>query len=477
MLNQSVIQEHQLSPNMTVLQYLRTHARKTGTKEGCGSGDCGACTVVLAEAKNNQLEYRSINACLTFISSLHGKQLITIEDLQESDKLHPVQQAMVDFHGSQCGYCTPGFIMSMFALVKNKPKLDKQNILESLAGNLCRCTGYRSIVDAALSLSFHQPLVDQFSSLEQTTISKLESLNKQPATLKFGKLTAYFPRSIEETAKVYTVNPKAKLVAGGTDLALEVTQLHKEMTTLICLHLVDDMKLCCENGKVISIGANTNITDAAPLLTQHFPDFGELLHRFASPQIRNLGTLGGNLANASPIGDIAPLLIALNTNLKLRCGGEKRTIPLDDFFVSYKVTTQQKSEFIEQILIPKLKNKTLFRAYKLSKRLDDDISTVCGAFNIEIKKNKVINARIAFGGMAEIPKRAIHCENTLIGSSWDQKTIESAMKSIKKDFKPLTDFRASKEYRSIVAANMLKRLFIEQDYLNNQIETRVTSYV
>ncbi|WP_341665727.1 xanthine dehydrogenase small subunit [Vibrio sp.] len=477
MLNQEVKQEHQISPNMTVLQYLRTHIYKTGTKEGCASGDCGACTAVLAEVKNNHLQYRSINTCITFISYLHGKQLITVEDLCQDNQLHPVQQAMVDFHGSQCGYCTPGFIMSMFALVKNKPNASKQDILESLAGNLCRCTGYRSILDAVLSLRSNKSLVDNFSSSERNTVSQLAALNQEAASLRYDKLTAYLPRSTKELAKVYSVNPKAKLVAGGTDLALEVTQQHKKIDTLICLHLVEDMKVCFEKEDMLVIGANTNITDAAQALVNLFPDFSDLLHRFASPQIRNLGTLGGNIANASPIGDIAPLFIALNAKLKLRSGNNTRILPIEDFFVRYKVTAQQKSEFIEQIHIPKLQKHNFFRAYKLSKRLDDDISAVCGAFNIEIENNKIVSARIAFGGMAETPKRATQCESTLIGNAWSQETIDSATISLNKDFEPLSDFRASKEYRSVTAANMLQRLFIEHKYLNSQIETRVTTYV
>lgn len=478
LLNQELRQESELSPNMTVLNYLRNQVNKTGTKEGCGSGDCGACTVVLGEVIDGQLHYRSVNSCLTFVSALHGKQLITVEDLQNSDRsLHPVQQAMVEFHGSQCGYCTPGFIMSMFALSKNKPAATKADVMESLAGNLCRCTGYRPIVDAALSLASNEPLMDQFTHFEQQIIAKLESIQAQPASLNFGKLTAYSPRSVNELAQLYVTNPKAKLVAGGTDLALEVTQFHREIETLISVNLVDDMKVCEQSDTNLHIGANVAISDAYQLLTQHYPDFGELLHRFASLQVRNQGTLGGNIANASPIGDAPPLLIALNAQIKLRRGQQTRIIPLEDYFISYKITAQQESEFIEQIIIPKPGTDETFRAYKLSKRIDDDISAVCGAFNLHIEDNKVVNARIAFGGMAATPKRASHCENALIGQTWNEDTIQQAMQAINLDFEPLSDFRASKEYRSLTAANMLRRLFIEETQRNHQIETRVTSYV
>jgi xanthine dehydrogenase small subunit len=458
LLNQEIRREDNLSPNMTVLNYLRTKVNKTGTKEGCGSGDCGACTVVLGEVVDGQLQYRSVNSCLTFVSALHGKQLITVEDLQNRDKsLHPVQKAVVDFHGSQCGYCTPGFIMSMFALGKNKPDASKEDVMESLAGNLCRCTGYRPIVDAAMSLSTDQPLIDQFAELERKTIEKLESIQ-------------------DTEAKLFQAHPNAKLVAGGTDLALEVTQFHREIETLISVNLVEDMKVCEETDTDLIIGANLPISDSYSLLKKHYPDFGELLHRFASLQVRNQGTIGGNVANASPIGDTPPLLIALNAKIKLRCGDESRIMPIEDYFISYKVTAQKESEFIEQIIIPKPTNDS-FRAYKVSKRLDDDISAVCGAFDIQIEDGKVSYARIAFGGMAATPKRAARCENTLLGKPWTDTNIKLAMQELYNDFEPLSDFRASQEYRSLSAANMLRRYFIERQNKNNQIETRVTSYV
>ncbi|EDL54369.1 MULTISPECIES: xanthine dehydrogenase small subunit [Vibrio] len=477
LLNQEIKQEVNVSPNMTVLNYLRTHVKKTGTKEGCGSGDCGACTVVLGELVDGQLKYRSVNSCLTFISALHGKQLITVEDLQEKGQsLHPVQEAIVEFHGSQCGYCTPGFIMSMFALTKNKPNASKPDVMESLAGNLCRCTGYRPIVDSALSLCSEERIVDQFSELERATIQKLESIQDEDASLRLGHLTAFSPKTTDELAKLYKAHPQAKLVAGGTDLALEVTQFHREIETLISVNLVEEMKVCEETDQTLEIGANLPISDAYQLLTKHYPDFGELLHRFASLQVRNQGTIGGNIANASPIGDTPPLLIALDASIQLRCGDETRVIPVEEYFISYKVTAQQESEFIEKIIIPKPSNDS-FRAYKLSKRLDDDISAVCGAFAITVEDNVVTDARVAFGGMAATPKRATLCEQALIGQAWNEETIATAMEAVKNDFEPLSDFRASQEYRTISAANMLKRYYIETNNTSNLIETRVTSYV
>ncbi len=478
LLNQKVVQIDNVSPNTTVLQYLRNHIHKTGTKEGCGSGDCGACTVVIGELNQSRLQYRSINSCLTFLSSLHGKQLITVEDLREKDRrLHPVQQAIVDFHGSQCGYCTPGFIMSMFSLSKNNPQANKQQILESLAGNLCRCTGYRPIIDAALSLSASQPILDQFSQLESETIEKLRHIKHLPASLTLGHLTAYSPRTLDELASLYELNPHAQLLAGGTDLVLEVTQFHREIETLISVNLVEDMKNVVETEHQLSIGANVVLSDAYAALADNFSDFGELLRRFGSLQVRNQGTIGGNIANASPIGDTPPLLIVLDAQIKLRQGKQSRVIALEDYFISYKLTAQKDAEFIEQIIIPKLQPDQTFKAYKVSKRLDDDISTVCGAFNITLRNNHVSDAKIAFGGMAAVPKRANHCEHALLGQEWNLNTIEQAMSALDKDFEPLSDFRASKEYRLSTAANMLRRFFIEQHNQSSHIETRVTTYV
>lgn len=489
LLNQTLKSESTISPNMTVLNYLRTEQQKTGTKEGCGSGDCGACTVVLGEIVDGKLQYRSVNSCLTFVSSLHGKQLITVEDLKNKQSLHPVQQALVDFHGSQCGYCTPGFIMSMFALSKNKPKADKEDVLESLAGNLCRCTGYRPIIDAAMSLSSDKPLLDQFAELEQQTIAKLEKIELKTAPLVLGHLTSFSPTTTDELAELYERHPKAKLVAGGTDLALEVTQFHREIETLINVTGVTDMKIIRETEQDIVIGANLPISDCYASLTKYYPDFGHLLHRFASLQVRNQGTIGGNVANASPIGDTPPLLIALNARLTLRKGQQSREIPIDEYFINYKVTVQQESEFIEQIIIPKPNNdQQFFSAYKLSKRIDDDISAVCGAFNITIENDVVVDARVAFGGMAAIPKRAELCEKALVGQAWNKANVEAAMVALAQDFDPLSDFRASKEYRSKTACNMLLRFFLEQQtqavtqkntqqFTQNKIETRVTSYV
>lgn len=474
LLNRELRTEHALDPNVTVLNYLREHVGKTGTKEGCASGDCGACTVVVGELDGERVRYRTLNSCLTFVSSLHGKQLITVEDLKHQGKLHSVQQAMVDCHGSQCGFCTPGFIMSLFALQKNSSGYDKGQTMEALAGNLCRCTGYRPIIDAA-EQACCQKQPDQFDAFESATVAQLQAIApRETAELNSGDKRCLVPLTVADLADLYAANPEARLLAGGTDLALEVTQFHRELPVMIYVGHIEDMKRIEVTDKAIEIGAAAALSDCYEALSTEYPDFGELLHRFASLQIRNQGTLGGNIGNASPIGDAPPLLIALGAQIALRQGNTRRILPLQDYFLDYKVTARQEAEFIEKIIVPRKQANQAFRAYKVSKRLDDDISAVCAAFNLSIVDGVVTDARIAFGGMAAIPKRASACEAALVGSAWYPGVIERACEALGEDFTPLSDFRASKEYRLLTAQNLLRKFFLEQQ--SPEIETRVTAY-
>lgn len=461
LLNDTLTTLSGIDPNTTILQYLRQHQHKSGTKEGCASGDCGACTVVVAEAVAGKLRYKSLNACISLLPSLHGKQLITVEDLQDGECLHPVQQAMVDFHGSQCGFCTPGFIMSLFALHKNFPEPSKHQTLEALAGNLCRCTGYRAIVDAAAAAKNHG--ADQFDRNAEQTIATLNSITKDAmAQLSQGAEQAFSPLSLSQLSQIMLDNPQARLVAGGTDIVLEITQMHKNLGTIVYVGNVPELQKFEEHDDKFVIGAALPYSEFTPHLAAHYPEFGDMIERIGSLQIRNQGTLGGNIGNASPIGDTPPVLIALDAKLNLRCGDEVRQIPLQDYFVDYKVTSQQTSEFIESIEVPKPASKAQqLKVYKISKRFDDDISAVLAAFNLTIENDVITGARVAFGGMAGIPARAAQCEQALNGQPFTQATIDAAKAKLGNDFTPMSDVRASKDYRMTVAQNLLQKAFIE----------------
>jgi len=477
LLNRELRSERALDPNTTVLQYLREHRGKTGTKEGCASGDCGACTVVVGELVGERLRYRTLNSCLTFVSALHGKQLISVEDLKDQGRLHSVQQAMVDCHGSQCGFCTPGFVMSLFALQKNAGAVneyDPHQTHEALAGNLCRCTGYRPILEAAeQACCGKQP--DQFDAREAETIAQLKAIEpRETAELNNGTKRCLSPLTVADLAEIYSANPDARLLAGGTDLALEVTQFHRELPAMIYVGHIAEMKKVEVTDSHIELGAATPLTDCYEALANEYPDFGELLHRFASLQIRNQGTLGGNIGNASPIGDSPPLLIALGAQVVLRKGNNSRTLLLLDYFIDYKVTAREQGEFIEKIIVPRAQPNRVFRAYKVSKRLDDDISAVCAAFDLKLEDGLIDDARVAFGGMAAIPKRAAACEAALVSEPFTIETAERACEALANDFTPLSDFRASREYRLLVAQNLLRKCFLEQHAPTT--ETRVTSY-
>lgn len=475
------------NPNTSVLQYLRNEQDRCGTKEGCASGDCGACTVVIAElneADGDELQYKTVNACITLLPSLHGKQLITVEDLKDGDRLHPAQQSMVDCHGSQCGFCTPGFVMSLFALQKNHAAPSKHETQEALAGNLCRCTGYRAIVDAAAHLTESatdldkgqkSPKQDQFDRQRAETIRQLKEINKVTTTeLGDGEHHAFTPANIDELAQLLQDNPHAKLLAGGTDLALVVTQQLKELDTLIYVGKVPELLKMTETDTTLSVGASLPYSDFNVRLTQEHPEFGAMVERLGSLQIRNQGTLGGNIGNASPIGDMPPVLIALGATMTLRQGTQERSIPVEDYFIDYKVTSQKDAEFIQSVEIPKAKVNHHLKVYKISKRIDDDISSVLAAFHLCVEDNLIKTACIAYGGMAAIPKRASHCEAALLGQPWNQATIERATAALEQDFTPLTDARASEQYRMQVAKNLLQKCYLELE--NPTAKTRVVNY-
>jgi xanthine dehydrogenase small subunit len=451
-----------VDPNLTVLNYLREVLRRTGTKEGCAEGDCGACTVVLGEVAGDRVRYRAVNACILFTPQLDGKQLITVEHLRQAGgALHPVQQAMVECHGSQCGFCTPGFVMSLFALYHEDRAPSRQRILDALAGNLCRCTGYRPIVDAGRRM-YELGKSDQFRAREAETITRLKALDHSDRLAFAHDGRRYFaPRRIEDLAALCEQFPGACLLAGGTDVGLWVTKQHRDLDTLIHVGEVEELSRLETTDTHLEIGAALTYTDAMDALGARWPDFGELIRRLGSVQIRNSGTIGGNVANGSPIGDSMPALLALGAELTLRKGGERRALPLEDFYLDYRRTALAPGEFVERIRVPLAQPGNQFRCYKLSKRFDQDISALLGAFRIELNAGRVAHVRIAYGGMAPVPKRACACERALLGQPWNEATIARGRAALAEDFAPISDMRASAAYRLLAAQNLLSKFHVE----------------
>ena len=484
LLNNELVELANIDPNTTVLQYLREEQFKSGTKEGCASGDCGACTVVLADLdseNDTQLNYKSVNACITFVGNLHGKQLITVEDLKDGAKLHHAQQTIVDNHGTQCGFCTPGFVMSSFALHKHNQKPNRDEVLEALAGNLCRCTGYRSIIEAAITSSEHTE-DDSFAKHYQQTVTALSELQKLPTPNLSGNGNNYIaPQNIEELAYELKSEPTSTLVAGGTDLALSVTQNLAVVKKLVYVGNVAELTTIEETDNDIIIGSALPYSDFIDTLHHYYPDLGDMIERIGAKQVRNTGTLGGNVGNASPIGDMPPALIALGATMTLHLDGLERTILVEDFFLDYKKTVLKESEFIKSITIPKPIAGQTLKLYKISKRLDDDISAVLAAFFIETKAEqggqKVTNVRLAFGGMAGIPKRGPAAESALLGKDLTKETVAQAKVALATDFQPMTDVRATDKYRMTVAQNLIEKCYLEltSAYTSNVIETRVVN--
>ena len=451
-----------VDPNLTVLNHLREIERRTGTKEGCAEGDCGACTVVLGEFDGDALRYRAVNACILFTPQLDGKQLITVEHLRRPDgSLHPVQQAMVECHGSQCGFCTPGFVMSLFALYKSEAAPSRQQVLDALAGNLCRCTGYRPIIDAARRM-YELAARDHFAEREAETIRQLQAL--QPAdrlAFQSGGHRYFAPRRIDDLAALYQQFPDACLLAGGTDVGLWVSKQHRDLETLIHVGKVEELRRLEVTATHLEIGAAVTYADAHRALGERWPDFGELIRRLGSVQIRNSGTIGGNIANGSPIGDSMPALIALGATIVLRRGGTRRELPLEELYLDYRKTALAPGEFVELIRVPLPAPDQEFRCYKISKRFDQDISALLGAFQLRLKGRRVAEIRIAYGGMATIPKRALACERALTGKAWTETSIEAGRAALAEDFAPISDMRASAAYRLLVAQNLLTKFHVE----------------
>ena len=499
----AIVEVEGVAPTRTVLEWLREDARCTGTKEGCNEGDCGACTVVVGELPVDGaavtpdlvrgLRLRTVNACIQFLPTLDGKALFTVEDLarpqtspspgrpkagcaplgssaaaqvashQRAPELHPAQQAMVDRHGSQCGFCTPGFVMSLFATYEHHgaagTRPSRQQLADDLSGNLCRCTGYRPILDAGERMFDATPAPLDTAPAIEALLGLLP--DGDSFAYEAGDETFLAPRTLEALAAARLAQPQARLLAGSTDVGLWVTKQFRPLPALIYIGEVGAMKRIESNGSTLTIGAAASLEDAYRALAGRWPALTDVWLRFASVPIRNAGTLGGNVANGSPIGDSAPVLMALDARLVLRRGDHTRRMPLEEFYTGYMTNHLAPGEFLEAVEVP-LENEAQLRVYKISKRFDCDISAVCAALAIELDESGAVRtARFAFGGMAATVKRAAGAEAALVGREWSEAAVASAQAALALDYTPLTDMRASAAYRLQVAQNLLRRFWLE----------------
>lgn len=442
------------SPTQTLLDYLRLDEGQIGTKEGCCEGDCGACTVAVGDINADQISYRPVNSCIYLLGMLDGKALKTVEGLSgQGEDLHPVQTAMVDTHASQCGFCTPGFVMSLYTLFESEEEVTTSAVNDALSGNLCRCTGYRPIRDAAKAACAQRPA--------EKSSAHLTELDSSSVFIGSDERFLSRPSSAAELTSLLAEHPDATIVAGATDVGLWITKHLQDLPKIISISNVRDLNYVNDENGMVSIGASVTYQDAQPALSALHSDIAEVLRRLGSRQVRASGTVVGNIANGSPIGDTPPLFIALEASITLSSISGNRALSLEDFFIEYGKQDLRDGEFVRSVSIPKLKDNQVFRAAKLSKRYDQDISAVLGAMRLTLDGETITDARMAFGGMAGTPKRARKTETALVGRSIGDVPNPLLFDSMKEDFTPLSDMRASAEYRHQAATGLLIRFLAE----------------
>lgn len=467
LLNDGIVERDDIAATQTLLDFLRLERALTGTKEGCNEGDCGACTVLVGRLVGDTLHYQSLNACIRFTGSLDGCHVVSVEHLARGGKLHPVQQAMMEYHGSQCGFCTPGIVMSLYALWMKNAKPSEVEIETALQGNLCRCTGYEPIIKAAQAInSYGTPAHDRLTTERAQITAQLKAW--QDGTMvdvtsrnEAGEQRFFVPQTSAQLTDLLAAHENATIIAGATDVGLWVNKDHRAISPAVFIGNLQSLQQVDVNQDAVTIGAGVSYSTFVPIMRAHFPHMNELWWRIGGEQVRNMGTLGGNIANGSPIGDTPPAFITMAATLTLRSKSGTRHMLLEEFFITYGKQDRRPGEFVESITLPIPEPGAINAVYKISKRRDEDISAVCGAFSLAVTQGKVSAARIAFGGMAGTPKRASHVETALVGQPWTLETIHAAQAAFDADYQPLSDWRASAAYRQLTAKNLLMRVFLE----------------
>ncbi len=462
LLNDEEVALDDAGPGDSLLEFLRLDRCLRGTKEGCAEGDCGACTVLVGRLRDGEVRYEAVNSCIRLLPSLDGCHVVTVEHLSGADGgLHPVQQAMVDFHGSQCGFCTPGIVMALYALWLEQPRPAEAAIRKALQGNLCRCTGYAPILRAAASAGDYGVPEDDGLVRNRKAVGERLAAMADGSRVEMAGGSVIVPADTDDLADVLASEPTATVVAGATDVGVWINKDLRDIAPAVFIGHLDGLGRIGAGEEAIEIGAAVSYSDAEAALTEAVPGLAEYWSRIGGWQIRNMGTVGGNIANGSPIADLPPVLIALGAELVLRKGRERRILPLEEYFIAYGRQDLGPGEFVEAVRVPRPASDAMLGFYKVSKRRDEDISSVCAGFMVRVREGRIEDARLAFGGMAATPRRAGAGEAALLGQEWDETAFGAAGQALDRDFTPISDWRASAEYRALVARNLLMRFYLD----------------